>query len=280
MRGKRGKRGAAVIVAAVLTAAMLVADSRYHLQTTEYELSFSSLPEEFDGFRIVHLSDLHGMSFGKDNIRLARRVKELEPDLIALTGDFTEYSRDLPAAGSLLRELEGTAPLYWVNGNHEWNNGGTEKAMQELVKSCGGTCLNDKFEPLYRGTGRIIIAGSDDPNTWHGHKTPEELAGELREIYPEDFVLWLGHRNFWTKDYPGLPVELILSGHAHGGIIRIPGVGGLLNVDRSFGATYEAGLYSGERFIMEVSRGLGNSIPVPRLFNRPEIAVITLKCKE
>lgn len=269
-----------MLAAAVLAAVLLVADSRYHLQTTEYELSFPTLPEEFDGFRIVHLSDLHGMSFGRDNSRLAEKVKELEPDLIAMTGDFTTYSRELPAAGSLLRSLAGTAPLYWVNGNHEWKKGGTEAAMQELVKRTGGTCLNDEFEPVYRGTGRIIIAGSDDPNTWHAHKTPEELAEELREIYPEDFVLWLGHRNFWVKDYPELPVELVLSGHAHGGIIRLPGIGGLLNIDRSFGATYEDGLYKGDRLIMEVSRGLGNSIPVPRLFNRPEIAVITLKCKE
>lgn len=277
MRKKRGKRGAAVIAAAVLAAVLLVADSRYHLQTTEYEVSFAALPEEFDGFRIVHLSDLHGMSFGRDNSCLAEKVKELEPDLIAMTGDFAAYSRDLSAAGSLLRSLEGTAPMYWVNGNHEWNKGGTEAAMQELVKKYGGTCLNDKFEPLYRGTGRIIIAGSDDPNTWHRHKTPEELAEELREIYPEDFVLWLGHRNFWVKDHPELPVELVLSGHAHGGIIRLPGIGGLLNIDHSFGATYEDGLYRGESFVMEVSRGLGNSIPVPRLFNRPEIAVIVLR---
>ena len=277
MRGKRGKRGAAVIAAAVLAAILLVADSRYHLQTTEYELSFPSLPEEFDGFRIVHLSDLHGMSFGKDNIRLAGRVKELEPDLIAMTGDFTTYSRELPAAGSLLRSLEGAAPLYWVNGNHEWKKGVTEAAMQELVKSSGGACLNDAFEPVYRGTGRIIIAGSDDPNTWHGHKAPEELAKSLREIYPEDFVLWLGHRNFWVKDYPELPVDLVLSGHAHGGIIRLPGIGGLLNIDHSFGATYEDGLYKGDRLLMEVSRGLGNSIPVPRLFNRPQIVVIVLR---
>lgn len=277
MRGKRGKRRAAILVAVVLAAVLPVVDSRYHLQTTEYELSFPSLPEEFDGFRIVHLSDLHGMCFGEDNSRLAEKVKELEPDLLALTGDFSTCAAELPAAGSLLRSLAGAAPLYWVNGNHEWKKGGAEAAMQELVKKYGGTCLNDEFEPLYRDTGRIIIAGSDDPNTWHTHKTPEELARSLREIYPEDFVLWLGHRNFWAKDYPELPVELVLSGHAHGGIIRLPGIGGLLNIDRSFGATYEAGLYRGESFVMEVSRGLGNAIPVPRLFNRPEIAVIVLR---
>ena len=90
-------------------------------------------------------------------------------------------------------------------------------------------------------------------------------------------MLWLGHRNFWVKKYPELPVDLILSGHAHGGVIRLPGIGGLLNNSHSFGAEYEAGVYAGERFKMVVSRGLGNSVPVPRLFNRPELVTVVLK---
>ena len=109
---------------------------------------------------------------------------------------------------------------------------------------------------------------------------PDALAAKLREEYPEDFVLWLYHRNDILRDYPRLPVELVLSGHAHGGIVRLPGLGGLLDVRGSFGAEYENGLYSIGNLRMLVSRGLGNSIPIPRFLNRPELPVITLKCAE
>ena len=107
---------------------------------------------------------------------------------------------------------------------------------------------------------------------------PDALAEQLRQEYPEEFVLWLGHRNYWAEKYPSLPVDLILSGHAHGGIVRLPGIGGLLNVNHSFGAEYESGVYQGERFQVVVSRGLGNSIPVPRFLNRPELVKIILHC--
>ena len=103
---------------------------------------------------------------------------------------------------------------------------------------------------------------------------------QLRELAEKDFVLWLGHRNYWVSRYPDLPVDLILSGHAHGGIVRLPGLGGVMNNDHSLGAEYEAGIYPGEGFQMVVSRGLGNSVPVPRLFNRPEIVSIVLKKKQ
>ena len=119
---------------------------------------------------------------------------------------------------------------------------------------------------------------AEDPNGYADMIKPDALAEKLREEYPEDFVLWLGHRNYWAEKYPDLPVDLILSGHAHGGIVRLPGIGGLLTVNHSLGAEYESGVYQGETFKMVVSRGLGNSIPVPRFLNRPEVVKIILHC--
>ena len=92
-------------------------------------------------------------------------------------------------------------------------------------------------------------------------------------------MLWLYHRNDTILNYPRLPVELVLSGHAHGGIIRLPFVGGLLDVRASFGAEYESGLYRLGELNLLVSRGLGNSVPIPRFLNRPELPVITLRAK-
>ena len=105
------------------------------------------------------------------------------------------------------------------------------------------------------------------------------LAEKLRNEYPEEFVLWLYHRNDTILNYPKLPVELVLSGHAHGGIIRLPGLGGLLDVRASFGAEYENGVYTLGDLTLLVSRGLGNSVMIPRFLNRPELPIITLKTK-
>ena len=264
-------------LALVLTGVGLVLDSRCGLQVTEYNLYFDSLPAGFEGCCIVQLSDLHGSSFGRDNSRLAALVREQEPDLIALTGDFVEDESQLAATRGLLEGISGCAPIYWVNGNHEWVKG-VLPALRELLDSCGVVRLENGYLPLSRGGAQIVVAGAEDPNGYADMIKPDALAEKLREEYPEDFVLWLGHRNYWAEKYPDLPVDLILSGHAHGGIVRLPGIGGLLNVNHSLGAEYESGVYQGETFKMVVSRGLGNSIPVPRFLNRPEVVKIILHC--
>ncbi len=259
----------------VLTAAALTADSRWHLQTSRYELSFPSLPPALDGYRIVQLSDLHGAVFGRGNERLAQAVIAQQPDLIALTGDFTDDASQLEATESLLRRLHGVCPIAWVSGNHDWA-GGALPSLRRLLDRFGVLRMENRFLPLSWKGERLILAGVEDPNGPADMIRPAALAEALRAEYPDDFVLWLAHRNHWRQDEPELPVDLILCGHAHGGVIRLPFVGGLIGTGRRLGATDECGLYRGERFLMLVSRGLGSSSPVPRLFNRPEIVVVTL----
>ncbi len=259
----------------MLLAAALAADSKYRLQVVRYDLSFASLPPALDGYRIVLLSDLHGASFGKDNRRLAAAVRAQQPDLIALTGDFADSPASLPATEALLRRLQGEAPIAWVSGNHDWA-GGALPTLRRLLDKYGVLRMENRFFPLEWNGARLILAGVEDPNGPADMISPSALAEALREQYPKDFVLWLAHRNNWLQDEPGLPVDLILCGHAHGGVIRLPFVGGLIGTDRRLGAAYEAGVYRGEHFTMLVSRGLGSSSAVPRLFNRPELAVITL----
>ncbi len=270
------KRGLFICGALTLVLAGLILDSKYSLQVTEYELYFDNLPAEFDGFRIVQLSDLHGAYFGENNSRLSALVRSLRPDLIAMTGDFVEEERQLEATRGLLAGITDAAPIYWVNGNHEWVRGGLP-ALGELLDSYGVIRLENQYRPLERDGAQIVIAGAEDPNGSADMMKPDALAEQLRSEYPEEFVLWLGHRNYWVSRYPSLPVNLILSGHAHGGIIRLPGIGGLLNVNHSFIAAYEAGIYEGDGFRMLVSRGLGNSVPIPRFLNRPEVVLVTLR---
>ena len=258
----------------VLTAAALSADSRWHLQLTNYSLSFRSLPPELDGYRIVLLSDLHGARFGPDNRRLAEAVLAQQPDLIALTGDFADRYEQLPATAELLRQLQGAAPRAWVSGNHDWA-GGALPALRRLLDQYGVLRMENRYFPLPWNGARLILAGVEDPNGPADMIRPDELIERLRLEYPEDFVLLLAHRNDWLRGEE-LPVDLILCGHAHGGVVRLPLIGGLIGTGRRLGADYESGVYRGARCVMLVSRGLGSVPPVPRLFNRPEIAVITL----
>lgn len=268
----------ALLAALMLIAVALVMDSRYRIQLSRYELSFADLPESFDGCRIVHISDLHGMSFGRDNRRLAELIRRQQPDIIAYTGDIAGAEGDLSAVEPLLKELEGLCPAYYVNGNHEWADGCVEE-IEALMERYGVRCLSNEIELLYRGEDSIAIIGAEDPNGRADMMTPWELSLQAGELYSGKFMLWLAHRNDYIKMYPDIGTDLILSGHAHGGIVRLPFVGGLLNVNRSLGAEYESGLYYSGHYIMEVSRGLGNSIPIPRFFNRPELVTIELRTK-
>ncbi len=277
MNGKHNKRR--VAAAALLLTGVLVLDSLLHLKHTEYHLSCRQLPEAFEGFRIVHLSDLHGMRFGKENEKLCQAVKELQPDLIAITGDMAGQDWQMPAFEELLQGLQGAAPLVYVGGNHEWGMG-LMPEVDRMLESVGGENMEGRFHTLEREGESIVIAGAADRNSRADRILPEELTAALREEYPEQFALLLGHRNDWVERYPELPVDLILCGHAHGGIVRLPGVGGLFSVKHGLFASYEKGLYEGEGYTMVVSTGLGNAVPVPRFLNRPEIVSVVLHCEQ
>lgn len=278
-RKKSFIRNMTAAAAALLAAVCIVCDSKYNIQITEYRVESQKLPEELDGFRIVHLSDLHGAELGRDNERLIELTRRQEPDLIALTGDFAENGKELSAVESLLEGIEGLAPIYYVCGNHEWAGGCVEE-IRALMERHGVRWLSNQYELLEKNGARLVVAGAEDPNGRADMTRPRELAERIRADYPEDFVLWLGHRNYWVQRYPKLPVDLILSGHAHGGIVRLPFIGGLFNTNHGFGAEYENGLYFSGSYCMEVSRGLGNSVPVPRIFNRPELVTLVLQRAE
>ena len=274
---RRFKTALLVFALLLVLAAGSVLDSRYHLQLTEYTLFFPKLPASFDGCKVVQLSDLHGMRFGAENRRLVELVRQQEPDIIVLTGDIAGKDGTLDNVEPLLSGIEGLAPTYYVNGNHEWADGCVEE-IEAMMKSHGVTCLSNEITLLYRGEDSIAIVGAEDPNGRADMIKPWGLSLRLGELYSDHFSLWLAHRNDYIQMYSDIGTDLILCGHGHGGIVRLPFVGGLLNVNRSFGAEYESGVYSTPHFQMVVSRGLGNSIPVPRLFNRPELVAVTLHC--
>lgn len=272
----RGCLTALIILALIAAAAaFLIKDSRDDLEISRYEVKSQKLPESFDGFKIVQLSDLHGAEFGEDGMELVEKVKELEPDIIALTGDFVTDEGDLAAVERLAARLVKLCPVYFISGNHEFGSGLAVK-VRNILERAGVKYLSNEYLTISRGEDEILLGGVEDPLAYADMLSPDELAQKMNDAAPDAFKILLGHRNYWMTEYPELPVDLIFCGHAHGGLIRIPGVGGLIGTDRRLFPDFDAGQFNNGRYTLIVSRGLGNSVSIPRIFNRPEIVCVEL----
>lgn len=272
----RGCLTALIILALIAAAAaFLIKDSREDLEISRYEVASQKLPESFDGFKIVQLSDLHGAEFGEDGMELVDKVGSLEPDMIALTGDFVTDEGDLAAVEKLAARLVKLCPVYFISGNHEFGSGLAIK-VRNILERAGVKYLSNEYLTISRGEDEILLGGVEDPLAYADMLSPDELAQKMNDAAPDAFKILLGHRNYWMTEYPELPVDLIFCGHAHGGLIRIPGVGGLIGTDRRLFPDFDAGQFNNGRYTLIVSRGLGNSVPIPRVFNRPEIVCVEL----
>ena len=247
------------------------------LRTDSLTYTSTALPAEFDGLRIVQLSDLHNREFGKNNQRLYAAVEQAAPDLIFLTGDLVdEYAEaPIPYAKAVGKALSAIAPTYYVTGNHEWAHGNAVvEEIKTALREAGVTVLSNQCVPLERGGETIFIAGVDDPNGYADQRSPADLADEIYQNGADPFWLLLAHR---------LGADLTFSGHAHGGIWRLPFTDGLVDTNLHLLPSFTSGFYhctdeDCEGAEVFVSRGLGNSPKWAfRLFNRPQVAVITLK---
>lgn len=271
---RRVKKKWLIPVSIAVVIGAIIIDSALRLVTTEYDMFSDRLPQNFSGFRILQLSDLHGRSFGRDNGRLVKAVKAAEPDIIVLTGDFIEGTKELPVVETLCSRLTEIAPVYFVSGNHDWASGEIN-ALRTLLEDCGVKYLSNDYVELLRGGESIILAGVEDPNSRKDMMKPEELVDIINKTHSEKFVVLLAHRNDYPDKYPALKVDIIISGHGHGGLVRIPGVGGLFGANAELFPKYDSGVFKSGRYGMVVSRGLA-PMTIPRIFNNPEIVVVNL----
>ena len=252
-----------------------------HLETTYYRYGAEQLGVDLDGYRIVQISDLHNAKFGKNNQKLVDRIRECEPDMIVLTGDLVDSNHtDVDRAVQFVDEIVKICPVYYVTGNHEyWLEKSEYDELMDGLIGAGVVILDDQVVEISRGDAKFRLVGLDDKSLADG--TLGTLLNNAQNVAHEDsekkeLTVVLAHEPQYLARYAGTGVDLVLSGHAHGGQFRLPFVGGIVAPDQGFLPEYTAGEYYMDGTEMIVSRGLGNSVIPVRLFNYPEIVCVEL----
>lgn len=236
------------------------------------------LPEGFDGFRIAHVSDLHGNSFGIDNDELCAMIHAERVDIIVLTGDYVNSMGDVSMVYATAVKLCEVAPVYYVPGNHEYDRRydvSYKDVERDLVRA-GVTVLRNRAVELERGGDTVTLLGVDDPNGNADMLSMAETVALAKERSPE-FLIMLNHRYDREYEAAALGVDIMFAGHAHGGLIRVPFTDGLVGPSRVLFPQHTNGLYDIDGMSLVVSRGLGNAKPSMRMFNRFHLPIVTLE---
>lgn len=270
------------VVAAVLVVLIIwVAWGNAALELNTYTITSNRLHEAFDEYRIAHVSDLHNADMGEDNQKLLTMLREAEPDMIAITGDLVDSRHtNIDVALQFAEEAVKIAPCYYVTGNHEARISEYEELKSGLI-GLGVVVLEDKRIELENDGATIALVGVEDPSFQTDYlfgDAASVMKTKLDELTSEDdtYTVLLSHRPELFETYVESGVDLILSGHAHGGQFRLPFVGGLVAPNQGLFPKYDAGLYTEDNTNMIVSRGIGNSILPFRVNNRPEVILIEL----
>lgn len=268
-----------IFAAAVAGAVGWIVWDNFRLTVTKYDVELDKLPDEFDGFTIAQVSDLHDQRFGREQRGLMSAIRAAKPDMIAITGDLfhTEKRRN---AYSFLEQAAKLAPCFYVNGNHEQRFADYFSAIKPRLESLGAYVLDDENAKICRGGAEITVTGLADP-TFKRTVPPEILTEEkLSRLESEGCVILLSHRPELFHVYARHNVSLVLTGHAHGGQVRIPFMRqGLYAVHQGWFPEYTEGIFAENYTKMVVSRGLGNSTYYPKINNPPELVIIRLFTK-
>lgn len=272
IRSNRKKYIKSAIVLLIVIALLLFCNfQNKHLETTHYTYEAEQLGVDLDGYRIVQISDLHNAKFGKSNQKLVDRIRECEPGMIVLTGDLVDSNHtNVDRAVQFVDEIVKICPVYYVTGNHEyWLDTSEYEKLMDGLASVGVIILDNQVVEISRGDAKFRLVGLDDKSLADG--TLEALLSDEKEL-----TVVLAHEPQYFARYAGTGVDIVLSGHAHGGQFRLPFVGGIVAPDQGFFPKYTAGEYYMDGTEMIVSRGLGNSVIPVRLFNYPEIVCVEL----
>lgn len=284
---KKRKRRICLIILAAIAVFILsdLAYSKYGLKTTYYEIITSKVT---DPIRIVQLTDLHNSKFGTDNRHLIEQVEDQDPDLILMTGDMlNSFDENTDIAVNLIEHLSAVAPVYYSYGNHEEEyEENYQTSLVPLLEKAGAVVLDKAYEDVAVAGQAIRLGGI------YGYCVPEKFL-ETKEADPEEcaflddfmntdnFTLLMCHMPYTWRVLNGLEewkIDCVMCGHAHGGQMRIPFLGGFYAPDEGWFPGVEQGCWASEdsRRYMVLSAGLGSSFHIPRFNNVPEIVVLDL----
>ena len=265
---------ALIAIAILIIIALFLNWSNKSLVVTRYEVKNNSLPEGFSGYKIAHISDLHNAEFGKKQEIICNKIKEESPDIIVITGDIVDRNRtNTDVALEFIKKAIKIAPVYYTNGNHEMAlpSETREKLYQAMEKLGVHDIRNKKQLISYKNSKTISIYGLEEESIYSGG------IGKNDAIESKEFTILLAHEPQYIKEYNKLGADIVFSGHAHGGQIRLPIIGGLFAPGQGSFPKLTEGVHKYEDTQLIISRGLGNSVFPFRVFNRPEIVIVTLK---
>ncbi|MDE7104814.1 MAG: metallophosphoesterase, partial [Ruminococcus sp.] len=240
------------------------------LTVSEYNYKSDKITAEMNDFKIIQISDLHNKSFGKNQKYLIKKIKELNPDIIVITGDIVDSNHtNISKAMDFVNGAVEISPVYYVTGNHEhWLD---DSEIQELISGLNGTgvkTLNNESVKVEKNGSSFVLSGLDDYHL-------EDDTLKNMKLDKNELNILLAHEPQYLTHYAMNNVDLVLSGHAHGGQFILPFIGGVIAPDQGFLPEYTNGKYMSADTTMIVSRGLGNSVIPVRLFNYPDIVCIT-----
>lgn len=243
------------------------------LKITEYTYHNAKVPEEFDNYKIVLISDLHNKIFGKHQSNLLQAIQDSNPDLILLTGDIIdEKHTDLSGTEDFICGISAMAPCYFVSGNHELLPAAEKQyeGIEALFRQYGVIDLDNAAVEITKGNSVICL---------HGQKFCSHSVTEFLEYADETkFNILMYHCSDYFNLISDYGYDIIMSGHTHGGIIRLPFVGGVIGNHGDLFPKYDGGVFMENNCTLFSSRGLGDAA-IPRFYNPPEVVVITLRCQ-
>lgn len=269
-----------VLIIILVTVILLTIFALYQNNTiviTKIDYVNDKIPMDFDGLKIAHISDLHNKRFGKEQKKLVKKLQSTNPNIIVITGDLIDRRiYNLEVALDFVKKAVLIAPVYYVPGNHEASSGEFINISNEL-SSLGVIVLENSMLDIEKGNSTVIIAGIKDPIFLKSDNVTEN-HDFLNEVMAVDgFKILLSHRPELFEEYVKYDMDLVFTGHAHGGQVKIPFIGPIYAPQQGFFPKYVSGSYTDGNTTMIVSRGLGNSLLPFRLNNKPEIVVVTLK---
>lgn len=284
-RSKTNKRRKVGIIAAALIITglfiLLIFAAFYSgLTVRTYRVSTDKL-DPGQNVRIVLIADLHSCIYGENQEHLVDLIQKQEPDLIALAGDIADENEPLAGAEMFLANIRGTAPVFYVSGSHEcWSRRIEE--IKDMVKRHGATVLEHSARTVAVNGARLIICGVDDPDIKLHEGFQYDWKREMHDAFDgladdPGYKILLSHRPELVGIYKEFSFDLVLSGHSHGGQVRIPFfLNGLYAPDQGWFPKYAGGVYRDENMTLIVSRGVSYNPRLPRIFNPPEVVAIDI----